>query len=118
MKKRIRKTREIVDVISYYNYYCSERDTTDSVSYIDSKGVEHRNERGLNLWWDFEDVEDVPNKDIDWEQVRINAAISALQGFASNPDKRCVDADTKELAIWSVCAANELITELREGGKK
>lgn len=114
MKKRIRKTGEIVDVISYYNCYCSERDTTDSVSYIDSKGVEHRNERGLNLWWDFEDVEEVLNTDIDWEQVRIKAAISALQGFATSPQITSTDA----LAKWSICAADALIAELKKGGKK
>ena len=111
MKKKLRKTGEIVDVISYYNCYCSERNTTDSVSYIDSKGIEHRNEKGLNLWWDFEDVQ---STDIDWEQIRIKAAISALQGFAALPDR----ANAKELALWSVCAADALIAELKEGGEK
>lgn len=118
MKKRIRKTGEIIDVINYYNLMSSERDTNDSVSYIDSKGVEHPNEKGLNLWWDFEDVEEAKITDIDWEQVRVKAAISALQGFTSNSNKLCVNADAKELAIWSVCAANELIAELKEGGEK
>ena len=114
MKKRLRKTGEIVDVISYYNCYCSERDTTDSVSYIDSKGIEHHNERGLNLWWDFEDVEEAPSAGIDWEQLRIKAAISALQGFAATPDR----ANAHELALWSVCAADALIAELKKGGEK
>lgn len=114
MKKRLRKTGEVVDVISYYNCYCSERDTTDSVSYIDSKGVEHRNERGLNLWWDFEDVEEVPNTNIDWEQVRIKASISALQGFSASP--HIASDDT--LARWSVCAADALIAELKKGVEK
>lgn len=111
MKKRLRKTGEIVDVISYSNFYCSERDTMDSVSYIDSKGVEHHNERGLNLWWDFEDIEEVPNTDIDWEQIRIKAAISALQGFAASPQI----ASTDTLAKWSICAADILIAELKKG---
>lgn len=114
MKKRIRKTGEIVDIISYYNCYCSERCDTDSVSYIDSKGEEHRNEKGLNLWWDFEDVEEVLNTDIDWEKVRIKAAISALQGFAASPQI----ASTDTLARWSVCAAETLIAELKKGGEK
>ena len=51
------------------------------------------------------------------EQIE-KAAISALQGFTSNSNKLCVNADAKELAIWSVCAANELISELKEGGEK
>lgn len=116
MKKRLRKTGEIVDVISYYNIMRSERFPDDSVSYIDSKGEEHPNENGLNLWWDFEDVEEVLNTDIDWEQVRIKAAISALQGFASNPNSTC--ATDEELARWSVCAADTLIAELKKGGEK
>lgn len=57
MKKRLRKTGEIVDVIDWFNFYRTERDKEDTVSYVDSKGVEHHNERGLNLWWDFEDVD-------------------------------------------------------------
>lgn len=116
MKKRIRKTGEIVDVISYYNFMSAERDTNDSVSYIDSKGEEHHHEKGLNLWWDFEDVEEVLNTDIDWEQVRIKAAISALQGFASNLNS--TSATNEELAKWSVSCADALIAELKKGGKK
>ena len=114
MKKRIRKTGEIVDVIAYYNLMCAERDSKDSISYIDSKGEEHHHEKGLNLWWDFEDVEEVPNTHIDWEQVRINAAISALQGFAASPQI----ASTETLVRWSVGAADALIAELKKGGDK
>lgn len=112
MKKRLRKTGEIVDVVSFNNLYSSERDDSDQVSYIDSKGAEHHHVRGLNLWWDFEDVEEVPNTYIDWEKVRIKAAISALQGFAASPQI----ASTDTLARWSVCAADTLIAELKKGG--
>ena len=93
MKKRLRKTGEIVDVIDWHNYCEKDRDKDDWVSYIDSKGVEHHVERGLNMYWDFENVappELIPKgaviakKQIDWEQVRIDAAIAALNGFCSN----------------------------------
>ena len=115
MKKRIRKTGEIVDVISYNKYTSTSRNSElDWVSYVNSKGMEHEHEKGLNIYWDFEDVEEVPNTHIDWEQVRINAAISALQGFAAAPDR----ASAHELALWSVCAADALIAELKEGGEK
>lgn len=40
MKKRIRKTGDIVDVISYNNLLGADRSSLDSVSYIDSKGNE------------------------------------------------------------------------------
>lgn len=113
MKKRLRKTGEIVDVISFT---ANRSDINDFVSYVDSKGNEYVNVP-LNYYWDFEDIEEVKSTDIDWEQVRIKAAISALQGFTSNPHNRCVDADTKSLARWSAGAADALIAELKKGGK-
>ena len=114
MKKRFRKTGETVDVIDWFNFYRTERDKEDTVSYVDSKGVEHHNERGLNLSWDFEDIEAIPDTGIDWEKVRIKAAISALQGFAASPQI----ASTDTLARWSVGAADALISELKKGGEK
>ena len=114
MKKRIRKTGEIVDVIAWYNLFGAERDRYDSVSYIDSKGNECVKVKGLNLAWDFEDVKEVSSANINWEQVRINAAISALQGFAASPQI----ASTETLVRWSVCAANALIAELKKEGEK
>ena len=114
MKKRIRKTGEIVDVITYYNLMGAERDSNDSISYIDSKGEEHHHEKGLNIHWDFEDVEEVLSTDIDWKQMKIKAAISALQGFAASPQI----VSTETLVRWSVGAANALIEELKKGGQQ
>lgn len=114
MKKRIRKTGEIVDVIAWYNLMGAERDKDDSVSYIDSNGNECVKVEGLNLAWDFEDAEEALSTDINWEQVRVNAAISALQGFAASPQI----ASTETLVRWSVCAADSLIAELKKGGEK
>ena len=116
MKKRIRKTGEIVDVIAWYNRMGAERDMNDSVSYIDSKGNECVKVEGLNLAWDFEDLEDVLSTDIDWKQVRIKAAISALQGLYSNTQTYNIDDD--ELAEWSIGVADALIAELKKGGEK
>lgn len=117
MKRRIRKTGEIVDVISYNKYTSTARNPElDWVSYIDSKGIEHEHEKGLNIYWEFEHVEEVPNKDIDWEEVRIKATISALQGLASNPNSSFAADD--ELAKWSVSCADALIAELKKGGRK
>lgn len=119
MKKRLRKTGEIVDVISYYNLMGAERDSNDSISYIDSKGEEHHHEKGLNLWWDFEDVEEAPDTDIDWEQVRIKAAISALQGYCANSEPSIAQRATfQQLTEWSVETADALIAELKKGGEK
>lgn len=117
MKKRIRKTGEIVDVISCNKYTSTARNSElDWVSYIDSKGMEHEHEKGLNIYWDFEDVVEVPNTHINWEEVRIKAAISALQGFACNPNS--TSATDEELVKWSVSCADSLIAELKKGGEK
>lgn len=117
MKKRIRKTGEIVDVISYGRYTSTARNPDlDWVSYIDSRGREYEHEKGLNIYWDFEGVEEVLSTDVDWEQVRIKAAISALQGFASNPNS--TSATDEELAKMSVSGADALIAELKKGGEK
>ena len=116
MKKRLRKTGEIVDVIDWHNYCEKDRDKDDWVSYVDANGVEHHNEKGLNIYWDFENVEEGLTKEIDWEQLRIKAAVSALQGFASNPNITSVT--DKELAEWSVSCADYLIAELKKGGEE
>lgn len=118
MKKRLRKTGEIVDVIDFCCIELTkERNDKDWVSYIDSKGVEHHVEHGLNIYWDFEDVEEVLNTDIDWEQVRIDASIAALKGFSSNPHNQMVDAPIQKLSEWAVKAADALIAKLKKGGK-
>lgn len=57
MKARNRKTGEIVDVINYSN--TTARIDGNFVSYIDSKGVEHKAER-LNYFWDFEPLPEIP----------------------------------------------------------
>ena len=114
MKKRFRKTGEVVDVIDWHNYCEKDRDKDDWVSYIDSKGMEHEHEKGLNIYWDFEDVEEELTKEIDWEQVRIKSAISALQGFCSN--YKTFNNDDDKLAKWSVSCADALIAELKKGG--
>ena len=114
MKKILRKTGEIVDVISYNNLLGAYRSSLDSVSYIDSKGNECVKVEGLNLAWDFENVEERLSTDIDWEHLRIKAAVSALQGFASNPNITSVTYE--DLAKWSVSCADALIAELKKGG--
>ena len=116
MKKRIRKTGEVVDVVTYSTPCGAIRNECDSVSYVDSQGNEHDRELGLNILWDFEDVEEVLSTDIDWEQLRIKAVVSALQGFASNPNS--TSATDEELAKWSVSCADALIAELKKGVEK
>lgn len=113
MKKRIRKTGEIVDVISYNKYTSTARNSElDWVSYIDSKGMEHEHEKRLNIYWDFEDVEEVLSTDIDWKQRRYEIA---KEVFASIYD---FTIDRINFAKYAVDAADALIAELKKGGEK
>ena len=96
MKVKIRKTGEIVDIISLS---CdTERKPTDTVDYIDSKGVEYHNEK-LNYYWDLEPI-DISN--IDWEQRRYEIAKSL---YAATNHISAKDA------VWD---ADLLIKELKK----
>lgn len=111
MKARIRKTGEIVDIITYSGSTI-RNEYIDKVSYIDSKGVEHDRET-LNYYWDFEqrpDVEEDNFPNTDWNQVRIDAAISAMQGIISKND----DYTYKEIAVHAVGYAEALVKELEK----
>lgn len=109
---RIKKTGEIVDVITWYNIMGTKRYKGDSVSYIDSKREEHEHEKGLNIYWDFENVEEVTNTDIDWEQRRYEVA---KEVFASIYD---FTIDRINFAKYAVDAADALIAELKKGGEQ
>ena len=61
-----------------------------------------------------QNVEIVDASNIDWEHVRIQAAIAALQGLASNPHDKYVDASMETLAQWSIGASDALIEELKK----
>ena len=114
MKAIIRKTGEIVEIISYSGN-TNRNDVLDSVSYIDSKGVEHPREK-LNFYWDFEKIEDSSKKlycqpEVNWRQVKIQAAIGAMQVILTsriNYDK------PSEIAYQAANYANALVRELKE----
>ena len=128
MKKRIRKTGEIVDVISCNKYTNTARNSElDWVSYIDSKGVEHEHEKGLNIYWDFEDVKEAPDTHINWEQRRYEIAKTMMHdiylddGNAERADKSGLGFEYKDFqgsAKEAVRVADALIAELKKGGEK
>lgn len=111
MKARIRKTGEVVEVITYSGS-TTRNECIDRVSYIDSKGVEHDREP-LNYYWDFETIIDdkednFPNTD--WNQVRVQASIGAMQVILGKNNY-----DTyKEIAEQAVGYADALIKELKK----
>jgi hypothetical protein len=119
MKAKFRKTGEIVDIISYSGNV-DRNDVLDSVSYIDSKGVEHSREK-LNLYWDFESIQETsiaPNTD--WQQVKIQAAIGAMQAMIANSseiDYRDISVykiDREKIAERAVNYAHSLVEELKK----
>lgn len=121
MKKRIRKTGEIVDVITYCAPLNEIRADGDWVSYIDSDGFEHHYCDGLNIYWDFEDVGEGLTKKIDWEEVRIKAAIGVLNAAISANWFSYIkdyESQAKELSANAVLIADALIDELKKGGSK
>lgn len=60
--RKIRKTGEIIEVITWTAEAKYPNDAIDFMSYIDSKGDEHYNER-LNFYWDTEE----------WEEPKVEA---------------------------------------------
>ena len=127
MKKRIRKTGEIVDVMNWTELNGDgTRNKRDCVSYIDSNGEEHVNVKGLNLSWDFEDVEEKPTKLIDWERRRYETAKAMARGFLGNSNMKIMlnelgvdyHAVASQFARLAVIYANALIAELKKGGEK
>ena len=116
MKKRIRKTGEIVDVVGFFNTEGEVRSVKDQVYYKPLDGTEvWILKSGMNFYLDFEDVEE-PSKEIDWDEVRIKAIMAVLQGISANP--RVNYAYNGNWPKWAVQVADALIAELKKGGEK
>lgn len=99
VKARIKATGEIVNIAEY------ERIALDM---CDSWGnpIELKPE-------EVELIHDV-KENTDWNQVRIQAAISAMQGFCSNSHPQMVDAKLSTIAEWSAALGKHLIKELKK----
>lgn len=111
MKAKIRKTGEIVDVITY-NHCSTVRSHQDYVSYIDSNGNEHDRE-SLNYYWDFEPID--TQVDNHWQDVRERAAIAAMQGLAANSNLVYNNGEEKICIIARAMRyADALVKELKK----
>ena len=53
------------------------------------------------------------NKPVDWQQVRIQAAIAAMKGLISNPDDFTTNQSPSGIAKKSVMFADALVEELK-----
>lgn len=108
MKAKIRKTGEVVDVITYSGH--TYRSDIDVVSYIDSKGNECVDMK-MNRFWDFEDVEE---NLIDWKQRRYEISKDVLSAFLSNSNEMIFEGNPEDHAKDAVVFADALIKKLRE----
>ena len=108
MKAKIRKTGEIVDVITYSGH--TYRSDIDVVSYIDSKGYECVDMK-MNRFWDFEDGEEcyLSTKEnlIDWEERRFQLVKAAMQGNFPQ-----TSFDKESFCRYCISVANEMINQL------
>lgn len=107
MVRRIRKTGELVDVLSWSGN--TTRSEIDCVSYVDSKGIEHNQEK-LNFYWDLialEDYKKLQNNTDDsyWEKFR-NEVIKSI--YAS-----CIDRYGFHAYDFAIEYANDLIKKLK-----
>lgn len=110
MKARIRKTGEVVEIISYSSLTTRNK-MIDYVAYIDSQGKEHPHEP-FNFYWDFETITDEKEdtfSTIDWNQVRVQASIGAMQVMLGRTNYYTPN----EIAEQAVEHADALIKELK-----
>ena len=106
-KAKIKKTGEIVDIICYS--CTTSRGSHDSVSYIDSRGVEHEKEP-LNYYWDFEEILNL-DSNIDWERERCEIAKEILIALLTHPD---INDSYYTDERFAVVRADSLIKVLKE----
>lgn len=112
MKARDRYTDEIVEIISFCGTTQRNEDL-DRVSYIDSEGQEHTNEK-LNYYWDFEPIDSNRNE-IDWELRRFEIAKSVLAASMANSiSNPLLEGFYTSYAKEAVAYADALIAELKK----
>ena len=107
MKKIVRKTGEIIDVITYTCGTTPEK--SDVVNYVDGEG--NYKSAKLNYYWDLEDIDDNKTEEEYWKEFRSQAALSILNGILSHStfrDDWMPDVDK------SVTIANYLVKKLKE----
>lgn len=116
MKYRIRKTGEIIDVISYSGLTSTERDEIDDwVDYIDSNGNEIKHAQ-LNLYWDLDPIQ-IENT-IDWEARRFELAKAYSLELIKNALRTETITFNSDVVQSSVELANDMIAELKKGGAR
>lgn len=112
MKYRIRKTKEIVDVVSYAACTHIRFPETDYICYIDSNGKEIIGQ-GLNLIWDFEPIDE--EYCFNWQSFRAEATKDILCHLLG---RYAGDSDNKGFVEQAIGITDELIKQLKEKEEK
>lgn len=106
MKARIKKTGEIVDIISY-NDISTKNVSKYLVTYSGSQGIE-RGKEGTDYHLDFEPIDNLTH----WQDVRERAAIAAMQGVMNFFGS--LDYNEEDIAKLAVDQADALIEKLKK----
>ena len=108
MKYRIKKTNEIVDVISFSCPLGTNRDSRDSVTYYSNEDTV--TSKGSNIYLDFELIEE--DGEIIWESFRREASLKIL---ASNMSNVNLSIDVPDFQVkGAIRAADKLIEFLKK----
>lgn len=106
MKKKIKRSGEIIDVVAFSSG--TKRSKLDIVNYIDEKGEEVS--ANLNFYWDLEDA-DVFTPDY-WETMRNEAALRIYVSRISTLENATTNSN--EIMETAIREADELIEKLKE----
>lgn len=104
MKKKIRKTGEVIDVVTYS---CdTEPKYNDTIGCIDSNG--NKKTLNLNYYWDLEDYDSSENEEKYWRDLKNKAAIKIFcHKFCNN------DLITTQYMMKSIELANTFVNYLK-----
>ena len=112
-------TDEIGDVLAVMTHVCSLIGTDPLTLFFEAVDKIKRRETDPNYKRTHPHINwEVLTTEIDWEEVRIRAAIEALKGFAANPHDQAANSPVQKLSEWSVQAADSLIAQLKKGGTR
>lgn len=110
MKKKIRETGEIIDVVTYVGG--TSRTSMDEINCIDSNGEQKCLK--LNYYWDLEDLDEFSIGDY-WDNFRNEAAVRIYARRISGLESSVINAPmTMDIAIKE---ADELIMKLKNSKK-
>lgn len=111
MKRKIRRTGEIIDIITFSG--STTRSDCDKIQFYDSKGSVIN--ESLNYYLDTLPVDD-ENKDVDWEQRRFDLvkaySIEFIKTLHRKGEIGC-GVYVPDVVSWSITIADRIIEAMR-----